>query len=113
VEIEDVTPALRERLGPAATAGMVATFEATRQEWAAEVTALSVERFERRLTDELTTLRAVMREGHAAHGAAVHDVSAALRQEIRAQRAELLKWAVALGLAQAAITGVIVGFGAS
>jgi hypothetical protein len=50
MELEDVSPALRERLGPDATVGLLALLESSREDWAQDVTNQAVERFERGLT---------------------------------------------------------------
>jgi len=94
MEVEDVSPSLRERLGPDATVGLLALLEASRVEWAQDVTNQAVERFERELTrqigglrselrQECTALRAEMREGDAALRTEIRALDAALRTEIR------------------------------
>jgi hypothetical protein len=61
MEAADVGPALQERLGPEATAALVDLFDVARREWTADVTTAAVERFERRLSDEVGGLRAEIR----------------------------------------------------
>jgi hypothetical protein len=61
--LENVSPVLRERLGPEATVGLLALFEAARQDWASEVNEHSSLRFERLLTEEAAQLRVDFREG--------------------------------------------------
>jgi hypothetical protein len=73
-----VAPALQERLGPEATAALVDLFDVARQEWTADVTTAAVERFERRLSDEIGTVRAEIRS-----------VDTNLRLEIAGVRQEL------------------------
>ena len=55
-----VPPALAERLGEKGTEGLVTLLAATRAEWTDEVLATTVERFERRLTTEMSALRVEM-----------------------------------------------------
>jgi hypothetical protein len=118
--IEDVSPALQARLGPDATTGLLALLEATRQEWQsafaeasafaaatadkstieADVTAAAIERFERRLTEEVGGIRGEMRElqdslrgeMRALHGGLRGEMlacEARLREEMRDLTAEL------------------------
>jgi hypothetical protein len=78
MEVGDVAPALQERLGPEATAALVDLFDVARQEWTADVTTAAVERFERRLSDEIGTVRTEIRS-----------VDTNLRLEIAGVRQEL------------------------
>ena len=122
MEVGDVSPALRERLGPEATVGLLALLEDSREEWAQDVTNQAVERFERELTRQIgglreemregvtslradlrqveTTLRADMREGDAALRLEMREGDAAIRLELREQRAEWLKWSFAFWFGQ-------------
>ena len=65
--------------------------------WAEYVLSIAAERFERRLTQEVSALRVEM-----------HDGFAALRKEMSNQRAELLKWSFAFWIGQlAAMSGLL------
>jgi len=65
--------------------------------WAEHVLSIAAERFERRLTHEVSALRIEMHEGFGA-----------IRQEMSNQRAELLKWSFAFWIGQlAAICGLL------
>jgi hypothetical protein len=55
--LENVSPALQDRLGPAATVGLLALLDASRRDWSGEMIEQSVQRFERRLTEETSSLR--------------------------------------------------------
>lgn len=58
-----VPSALRERLGHDATIGLLEVVEFEHAAWSERVLSVSVERYERRLAEELATLRvAVVRE---------------------------------------------------
>jgi len=114
MRVEDVAPALRERLGPEATDGLLATLDETGREWTTAVVTQMVDRFERRLTEgmsglrvELAAQRAELREGLASQRAefleaiatqgaglrsAVAEQGAALRSEIAASRSDILRW---------------------
>ena len=65
--------------------------------WAEYVLSIAAERFERRLTQELSALRVEM-----------HDGFAAIRRDMSNQRAELLKWSFAFWIGQlAAMCGLL------
>jgi hypothetical protein len=92
--------ALREQLGSEATHDLVRMFDTARAEWTAEVVSLSLERFERRLIEELAGLRiemagsqATLREDMAQQSATLREKlaqqGAALRGEIAAVRTDL------------------------
>lgn len=82
MEVEDVAPAMQERLGPEATVGLLALFETARQEWTGDVTSTIVERFERRLIDELGLIRREMTAGLACVREEMRDLRASLREEM-------------------------------
>ncbi len=126
MEISDVSAALQERLGAEATAGLLQLFETARQEWTADVTTTFVDRFERRLIEELGGLRveivevrsglrseiAALRQEMATAIAAVRQEMtsgfAALRQEGLENRVELLKWCFAFWVGQVFAVGGVV-----
>jgi hypothetical protein len=65
-----VPQSLRERLGHDATIGLMEYVNAEQAEWSDRVLNISVERFERRLAEELADLRvALVREIHETHSA--------------------------------------------
>lgn len=82
MQIEDVSPALQERLGREGTVGLLSLLETIRDDWSGRVTNLAVERFERRLGGEIGTFRLEMREE-------IGKVRVELRQEIAAGDAQL------------------------
>src|SRR5262245_12448583 len=81
--------ALRDRLGHEASIGLVELVESEHSAWSERVPSLAVERFERRLAEEIASLRvAVVRE--------LHD-----------GRVEMLKWAFLFWIGQvAAVTAL-------
>jgi hypothetical protein len=81
MEVSDVPPALRERLGNEATVSLLELFDTARHEWVPEVTTAAIERFERRLGEEVTALRTEMAGLRAEMGA--------LRTELRTEMGEL------------------------
>jgi hypothetical protein len=65
MEVNGVSSALRERLGREATLGLLELIETKQMAWSDRVLSLAVERFERRLAEEIGSLRvAVVRELH-------------------------------------------------
>jgi hypothetical protein len=115
MEVADTEPALQERLGAEGTAALVHLFNVARQEWAADVTTTAVERFERRLLEEVGTLRADIRniEGNlrldlTREFAALRQEIAGIRREIGTSRFELLKWSFAFWLGQIIAVATVV-----
>jgi hypothetical protein len=115
MEVSDVSPALRDRLGAEATAGLLRLFDTARHEWTADVTTAAVKRFEGRLTDETARLRLEITEFRASFRAEIAALRqemttgfVALRQENLEGRIELLKWCFAFWVGQVFAVGGIV-----
>src|SRR5687767_12265273 len=90
MEVSDVPPALRERLGVEATTGLLELFKTAHDECMTDVTATVVDRFERRLTEEANGLRAALAQSTEALRLEIaglrtemHDGDSALRLEMR------------------------------
>ena len=81
----------------------------TLHEWAVEVTSVSLQRFDRRLTEEIATLRSGLHQELATLQDEMRHDGAMLRQEIGRQRRESLKWAFIFWIGQAATTAALVG----
>ena len=130
MDVNAVPGPLQERLGEAATAGLIELLTGVKQEWTADVIGRTGERFERPLTDTTSKLRVEMAQGFAALrqemaaglaavrqemtaelGAVRREMTAGftgLRQEIADQRFELLKWAFLFWVGQFfAVAGLI------
>src|SRR5258706_14546942 len=88
MDTHGVPEALRERLGREATLGPLEFVETRQMAWSDRVLSISVERFERRLAEDIAELRV------------------ALIREIHDGRGELLKWMFAF------CGGQVLGFGA-
>ena len=85
-----VPPALRERLGHDATIGLLEFVDSERMAWSDGVLSIGVERFERRLAEELAELRVT------------------LVREIQDGRVETFKWACLFWIGQlAAFAGLL------
>ena len=87
-----VPQALRERLGHEATIGLVEFVDVEQSAWSDRVLNLSVERFERRLAQELAELRV------------------ALVREIHETRSETIKWAFVFWVSQVTAFGAFLFF---
>ena len=83
MDVEQVSPALYERLGAHASADLVVLLDAARQEWVKDVTAAIIDRFDRRLTEEISGLRTEMHHGDNSLRQEMREGFAALRQEMR------------------------------
>ena len=87
-----VSAALQERLGHDASLGLLELVESERTEWSERVLSMAVERFERRLAEEIATLRvAVVRELHEG-------------------RVEMLKWGFLFWVGQVAVFAGLLAF---
>ena len=82
-----------------------------------ELLSAQAERFERRLTEEISGLRAEMHESIAAvrlelHDglAAVHREFGAIRHEMTDMKAEILKWSFLFWIGQVATTAALLSF---
>ena len=102
MEVEDVSPSLRERLGPDATVGLLALLDASRVEWAQDVTNQTVERFERELIRQISGLRGEVRQVGTSLRGEVRQAETSLREEMRQSittlRAEMREGDAALRL---------------
>jgi hypothetical protein len=87
-----VPQALRERLGHDATTGLVEFVDVEQSAWSDRVLNLSVERFERRLAQELAELRVT------------------LVREIHETRSETIKWAFVFWVSQVTAFGAFLFF---
>jgi hypothetical protein len=103
MSISNVPEPLAARLGNQAADGLVALLESTREEWTEDVVTLAVDRFERRLTTEISSLRIdVMRELSALRQDVTRDLSAV--------RVELLKWSFLFWVGQVAAMAGLLAF---
>jgi len=92
-----VPAALRARLGDEATFGLIELLDTEQKAWSAQVLDLAGNRFERRLTEELSSLRVEVRDGMAS-----------VRQELATTRVEFVKWSFLFWAGEiAALAGVV------
>jgi 3-deoxy-D-arabino-heptulosonate 7-phosphate (DAHP) synthase len=97
VEVHAVPQALRSRLGPEATSGVLARLELSQREAKDTMIEACTERLERRLVDEISKVRVD-----------VAQLGAALRQEMAVGRVGLFKWCFLFWIGQVlAIAGLM------
>jgi hypothetical protein len=98
-----VPAALRARLGDDATFGLIDVFDSEREDWSEHVLSVAADRFERRLTEEVTALRVEVRD-------ALHDGLLSVRQELATTRVEALKWSFVFWVGQVAVIAGLLAF---
>ena len=89
MESNTVPTALQERLGSEATHDLVRLFDTARFEWTGDVVSLSLERFDRRLVEELARLRIDMAQEGAGLRENLAQQGADLRERLAQQGADL------------------------
>jgi len=87
-----MSPALRDRLGHEATIGLLECIDSEHMAWSDRVLSIAVERFERRLAEELAELRVT------------------LVREIHDGRVETFKWAFLFWIGQVAAIAALLAF---
>ena len=88
-------------VGDDATFGLIELLDSNRREWSEHVLSVAADRFERRLTEEISDFREEIREG-------LHDGLTSVRQEIATTRVEMLKWSFLFWIGQvAAMAGLL------
>ena len=78
-----IPAALRARIGDDATFGLIELLDTERNNWSEQVLSVASDRFERRLTDEISTLRDEMRN-------TLNEGLTSVRQELATTRVETL-----------------------
>ena len=94
-----VPAALRARLGDDATFGLIEILDSERKDWSDQVLTAAADRFERRLSEEISALRVEL-----------HDGLLSVRQELATTRVEMLKWSFLFWLGQVAAMAGLLGF---
>jgi hypothetical protein len=82
MDVEVVPAPLRERLGPAATGGLLHVLELAQREGRAEVIATCTDRFERRLSEEIAGVRVQLAQVEGSLKKEISGMGAAIRQEM-------------------------------
>ena len=108
MEGTDVSPVLRERLGPDASLELLALLEDFCVAWSSHVTNQTLERFERQLTHQIGGFRDDLREGEASLHTEMRVLETSLRAELSAVRDEVREGHVSLRLEMRDIGATIV-----
>lgn len=95
--------ALRNRLGDDTTFGLIELLDSERKDWSEQVLNVAADRFERRLTDEVSGLRLEFRE-------ALHEGLSSVRQELATTRVEILRWSFLFWVGQVAAMAGLLAF---
>jgi hypothetical protein len=99
-----VPSALADRLGPEATLGLIEFMDVAQRECVEMTMSQSTERFERRLVEETSKLRLEMHDGFAGLRLEI----GALRQDMAAQKFDLLKWSFLFWIGQSlTVAGIV------
>jgi len=87
-----IPPALRTHLGNDATFGLIELLETERKDWSQQVQSIAADRFERRLAEELSSLRQQ------------------ITQELVTTRVDMLKWSFVFWIGQVAAMAALLAF---
>jgi len=98
-----IPAALRARIGDDATFGLIELLDIERNDWSEQVLSVASDRFERRLTDEISTLRDEMRN-------TLNEGLTSVRQELATTRVETLKWSFVFWVGQVAAMAGLLAF---
>jgi hypothetical protein len=82
MDIEAVPASLRERLGPAATGGLLHVLDLAQREGRAEVIAICTDRFERRLSEEMAGVRVQIAQVEGSLRSEMAQMGAGIRQDM-------------------------------
>jgi hypothetical protein len=94
------TPAaLRKQLGDDATFGLIELLDAERRDWSEQVLSTATDRFERRLTEEMSALLRGMA-----------DMKVGLREEIANTRVEILRWSFLFWISEVAVLASLLAY---
>ena len=108
--------ALKDRLGPEATDGLLQLMDAVETHLREDVITACTERFERRLVQETSALRVQMaqvessiRQDMTRLGSELRQEIGALRSQMASDRFDLLKWAFLFWMGQVVAIGTLIG----
>jgi hypothetical protein len=90
---------LQDRLGHEGSLDLLKLLDSLNKDWSDAVLSLAIERFERRLAEEISKLRSEF-----------HQDLAGVRQEVATTRVELLKWSFVFWIGQVAAMAGLMAF---
>jgi hypothetical protein len=82
MEMERVPAALQERLGLEATSGLLQLLDSTHREWKADMMTACTDRFERRLVEEIASVRIQIAQVEASIRRDMAEMGASIRQDM-------------------------------
>ena len=91
MQVNAVPPALRDRLGPEGTTGLLDVLDLAEREWREDVLSLAGERFDRRLAETGAILRVQIAQSDAAIRGEMAQVEVRIVREIANCRGDLIK----------------------
>ena len=94
---------LRTKLGDDATFGLIELLSAEEKEWSDRMLTSATERFERRLTQEISLLRQDFHQS-------LDDGLAGIRTELANVRVEMLRWSFVFWIGQVAAVAALLAF---
>jgi hypothetical protein len=97
MDIERVPAALQERLGFEATSGLLQLLDSTQREWRADVIAGCTDRFERRLVEEIASVRVQIAQVEASIRRDTAEMGASIRQDMTAMGASIRREMAEMG----------------
>src|SRR4051812_18826683 len=90
-----IPAAVRPKLGDDATFGLIELLDTEKKDWSEHVLLTASDRFERRLTHEVSLLRQDF-------SSALHEGLAAIRSEMATTKVEILRWSFVFWIGQVA-----------
>jgi hypothetical protein len=104
MQANSVPAALRERLGPNATTGLLQVFDLERRTWSDDVLSISAERFERRLVETIAHSEAALRQEigqlEVRLQQELSQMEVRILREMATGRVDLLKWSFVFWIGQ-------------
>ena len=94
---------VRAKLGDDATFGLIELLDSERRDWSEQVLLTATDRFERRLTHEVSLLRQDF-------STALHEGLSAVRNELATTRVEILRWSFVFWIGQVATVAALLAF---
>ena len=108
MDIEHVPVALQERLGVEATSGLLQVLDRAHREGRADVIDACTDRFERRLVEEISSVRMQVTQVEASLRQDMARMGNDIRHDMASNRVELLKWCFLFWVGQVvAIAGIM------
>lgn len=100
MQVDAVPRAVRERLGPEGTGGLLHVLDLAQREWTDDVLSVAAERFERRLAESASGLRVQIAQSEAAIRAEMAHMEVRIVREIAGTRGDLIKWSFLFWIGQ-------------